>query len=824
MNESKKMLIRYQVDTVGYKSKEEAKAEYGRRALRMGKGSFTVGNFDTLKKAIEEGKSFRPGCLTGTDTESWRSQQIIVFDVDNDVKPEKMLDINAAWEIFLAKNLPPRMIYKTFSYTEEHPKFRILFLLDQEITDSEKMLSYINKLLNVLEEAYLYEEDGKIKSPVDMACRDLAKIYLGTNKKIEPLNESYSILTIKDLEALEAPETIRTRHEAEEAVKAKKEAEEREKRDKLRKEEAARRRAAGVSDAALKEIEEETRAEIENEDIIEFTLNHYGGEVKKTGNTIYINPCPICGANDSYKCLKDKKNIYHCFSSKHPEETNTGDVIKLIMSREGLDYKAAKDRYKYEYAKICTPEEEKEAYKLMKKSERESENKRKLEASKAVATLKPSESMPPADPEAKKDAPEKKTGVDQTEETKKPEEVGAGQTAEGKNPEETETAEAQEPRFKDVLKGSESGLDSFIQDLKTERYKPIETGVKFIDTLLSGGFIRGTLVTMGAAPGMGKTALTQFIFESIAAKGSTALYINLEMSRDQLIARSLSKHAYKINNYFNLDALKILQGYRWKPEEEVIIKQALTEYRKRTGGRLIYNPEGINNQLSVILELIEEVCSECTREGKEAPIICIDYLQIITNDFIKDPTEGVKDAIYRFKEIALRYNTTVFVILANNRDSNKRGEASLESGRDTSALEYSADINIGLTYTAIFKRWKVTTKENEVAEKIKANSCDKSSRLVDINIEIMRQLKRDFLEGIPENKQQYRITGETWKEPWKYITLIVNKSRFALDGRCCHLCFDAAHSDFKEIDLFTEVPEVDGFEPVTEEETKLIKF
>lgn len=820
MSESKKMLIRYQVDTVGYKSKEEAEKEYGFRSVRMGKGDYKEGSFNELKEAIREGKSFRPGCLTDREAKTWRSQQIIAFDVDNDVKPEKMLDINAAWEIFLAKNLPPRMIYKTFNYTKERPKFRILFLLDQEITDREKLKSYINKLLNVLEENFAYEEDGEIKSPVDLACFDLAKIYLGTNQEIDPYDDNPQMLSIKDLEALEAPETIRTRREAEKKDKKDKE---KEKRGGQRKEEDARRRAAGISKSPLVEIYTKTDEAVENEDIIEFTLNHYGGEVKK-GSQIFVNPCPICGANGSYKYLKDKKNTYHCFSTKHPEETNTGDVIKLIMSREGLSKDSARDKYRCEYANICTREELKEARDQNEKTKAAAE-KRKLEASKAksqtVATLKPSESIPAADPEAKKDAPEEKTGADQTEETKKPEEVGAEQTAEGKNP---ETAEAQEPRFKDVLKGSESGLDSFIQDLKTERYKPIETGVKFIDTLLSGGFIRGTLVTMGAAPGMGKTALTQFIFESIAAKGSTALYINLEMSRDQLIARSLSKHAYKINNYFNLDALKILQGYKWKPEEEVIIKQALTEYHKKTGGRLIYNPEGINNQLSVILELIEEVCSECTKEGKEAPIICIDYLQIITNDFIKDPTEGVKDAIYRFKEIALRYNTTVFVILANNRDSNKRGEASLESGRDTSALEYSADINIGLTYTAIFKRWKVTSKENEVAEKIKANSCDKSSRLIDINIEIMRQLKRDFLEGVPENKQQYRITGETWKEPWKYITLIVNKSRFALDGRCCHLCFDAAHSDFKEIDLFTEVPEVDGFEPVTEEETNLIKF
>ena len=46
----------------------------------------------------------------------------------------------------------------------------------------------------------------------------------------------------------------------------------------------------------------------------------------------------------------------------------------------------------------------------------------------------------------------------------------------------------------------------------------------------------------------------------------------------------------------------------------------------------------------------------------------------------------------------------MFVIIAHNRDSNRSGAVTMESGRDTSALEYSADLQMALTYTACLKR------------------------------------------------------------------------------------------------------------------------
>jgi len=41
----------------------------------------------------------------------------------------------------------------------------------------------------------------------------------------------------------------------------------------------------------------------------------------------------------------------------------------------------------------------------------------------------------------------------------------------------------------------------------------------------------------------------------------------------------------------------------------------------------------------------------------------------------------------------------VFIIIAHNRESNKSGTVTMDAGRDTSALEYSADLQLALSFT-----------------------------------------------------------------------------------------------------------------------------
>ena len=245
----------------------------------------------------------------------------------------------------------------------------------------------------------------------------------------------------------------------------------------------------------------------------------------------------------------------------------------------------------------------------------------------------------------------------------------------------------------------EQMIDEFISIVKTKKYEPIPTGITDIDKAIGGGFIRQQLVLLGAAPALGKTALAQWIFETMATKGHDSLYINLEMSKEQMLARSISRiTAY---NGKRIKPTDILQGYKWTQEQERAITAAANEYKTKIAPHIIYNPDGITTELDSILEYIEAEARRAEAAQNKAPNVVIDYLQIIRGKEREDDTATIKRAVSSFKDFAVKHNTVVFLIIAHNRAANKTGAITQEAGRDTSALEYSADLQLGLTYTAL---------------------------------------------------------------------------------------------------------------------------
>ena len=110
-------------------------------------------------------------------------------------------------------------------------------------------------------------------------------------------------------------------------------------------------------------------------------------------------------------------------------------------------------------------------------------------------------------------------------------------------------------------------------------------------------------------------------------------------------------------------------------------------------------------------------------------------------------------AVSALKGYAVRHNTLVFVIMAHNRTSNSKGIVTMESGRDTSALEYSADLQLALAYTACLKR----------------NGQDKKD---------------------PED-----LTGEERQR----LTLVILKGRFGGVGREVDLQFDGETMTYKQM-------------------------
>lgn len=244
-------------------------------------------------------------------------------------------------------------------------------------------------------------------------------------------------------------------------------------------------------------------------------------------------------------------------------------------------------------------------------------------------------------------------------------------------------------------------MDAFLEEVQTHKYEPIPTGIRDIDSALQGGFMRQQLISLGAAPGAGKTALAQWIFEGLAVAGYSCIFLNLEMSRNQILARSISRYAAR--NGFKITNVKALRGYSWTEDERAAVMEAAEEYKRTVAPFMIYNPDDISADLDGILEYIESEASLAESEGKPAPFVVLDYLQIIQGRKGEDPVELIKRAIISLKKYAVDHNTVVFLIMAHNRESNRTGTITLESGRDTSAIEYSGDTQIGLTFTKCLK-------------------------------------------------------------------------------------------------------------------------
>ena len=181
------------------------------------------------------------------------------------------------------------------------------------------------------------------------------------------------------------------------------------------------------------------------------------------------------------------------------------------------------------------------------------------------------------------------------------------------------------------------------------------------------------------------------------------------MSYEQLIARALSRITARQGAAAGggYPPAMIMQGYARTPDQRREIAAAAEEYKTTIAPHMLLNPavttSGDPAQLDFIMLYLESMAKKAIAAGRPAPVAVIDYLQLVSVPHARDAAETIKAAIMQLKEWAKKYNTLVLAIIAHNRSSNATGEVSMESGRDTSAIEYTADVQLALTYTACIK-------------------------------------------------------------------------------------------------------------------------
>lgn len=249
----------------------------------------------------------------------------------------------------------------------------------------------------------------------------------------------------------------------------------------------------------------------------------------------------------------------------------------------------------------------------------------------------------------------------------------------------------------EVIEGIERGLTEMqagkqaetvsMQDALTNYYKHIKemafsdrnmyisTGLRELDKVLCGGFHDSDLIVFGGRPGNGKTQLSLQFARKAAEQGRHVLFLNIEMTTNNLIGRMAS-------NGISYDKL-------------------------RTGKLNEYDFNQLESNMSELMQLPIEISSDCNsfsgilsmarrvKRKQGLDMLIIDYLQLIDSGVRMERRQlEIGYMTRRFKALAKELGVPILLLSQLNRPS--RGEDDmkprLESLRESGDIEQDADI------------------------------------------------------------------------------------------------------------------------------------
>lgn len=226
----------------------------------------------------------------------------------------------------------------------------------------------------------------------------------------------------------------------------------------------------------------------------------------------------------------------------------------------------------------------------------------------------------------------------------------------------------------------------------------IPTGFGKLDNVLDGGLYEG-LYIVGAISSLGKTTLITQIADQIAQSGEDVVIFSLEMARNELMAKSISRHTLICllgsgNTRHAKTTRGITTGKRYPSYSDA--ERGLIQYAVETYGKYadnLYISEGIGDIGAG--EIREAVRKHILYTGKR-PVVIVDYLQIIapTSDRATDK-QNTDKAVLELKRISRDYKVPMIGISSFNR-ANYRGGVTMEAYKESGAIEYSSDVLIGL--------------------------------------------------------------------------------------------------------------------------------
>lgn len=243
-------------------------------------------------------------------------------------------------------------------------------------------------------------------------------------------------------------------------------------------------------------------------------------------------------------------------------------------------------------------------------------------------------------------------------------------------------------------------LQDFINGIADSVNTPsISTGFTKLDQMLDGGLYEG-LYFCGAISSLGKTTLMLQICDQIAQAGGDVLIFSLEMARNELIAKSISRQTLLdvIQNKGDIGHAKTVRGItcglryqKYSQTEKDIITRSITAYSQYADH--IYIFEGVGNMgVEQIREAVEKHISFTGRK----PTVLVDYVQILAPaDVRASDKQNTDKAVLELKRISRDCKLPIIAISSLNRD-NYNGKINMAAFKESGAIEYGSDVLIGL--------------------------------------------------------------------------------------------------------------------------------
>ena len=240
------------------------------------------------------------------------------------------------------------------------------------------------------------------------------------------------------------------------------------------------------------------------------------------------------------------------------------------------------------------------------------------------------------------------------------------------------------------------------QRIENNKAPRISTGFKHLDEVLGGG-LRPSLIFLGAITSIGKTTLIMQMADSIAKQGRDVLIFALEMSRFELVSRSISRESFRIAKAMQtpqesnaLTYYEISDGQPLTAAKTNILKQA-EDYYFRAIAPHVFIVEG---EGQVTADFIRDQVQQHTELTGAAPVVIVDYLQLMQPP--KDAIRLSDKQVVDINTMALKhisrdsdFRTPVIAVMSLNRAA-YNDDVNLASGKESGATEYGCDILLGM--------------------------------------------------------------------------------------------------------------------------------